>query len=507
MSRLSPCCIILTVLAFVAVAAGNGMADMGKAGTLIRDAEKLYFNGNAAEADGVLRQAEDLIAQALTGGDPAEMIKARSLDGKAKRLRTNIDRKLGAGVGPAPVPASPSRTAAGGSPTASAVPSQVQYRLKNINKNVEQGKEWLEKGRVSMARQSLEKARDQMREIEEKYGGKYPADHEDVVFATENLRAFQDSLTEAEARESAGKAEEAMRAEEAVKHSALWVERLKPYERGVGRPDHDPAKYFIGSFTEDEEELVRRTALYTEARAQMEAYRAEGPGEEASDELKEIVRQLDYQVASFAKSVQDGGEMYLRDARTQIEYLHKRSEEEAAKIGTGTLPLPMNKEAVARSRQLLDRASGILGSDDERIVTAEGQYGRIIELDGKIREARLSETRMTPDRFTGKGADEIKNKAKEILGVKIPGVRALRTTIVSPDWNEERVIEWTDTTRSALRYRVTAYVTAQVAGKRGDEAKIYTIHVARDRRSGGDWGPLYGHIMFEDLILEENVDK
>lgn len=506
MKRFSPYCLILIILAFVSVTAGNGLADMGKAGTLIRDAEKLYFNGKAAEADGVLRQAEDLISQALTGGDSTEMNKARSLDGKAKRLRKNIDRKLGAVAGPAPVSASPSK-AAGGSPAASAIPSQVQYRLKNVNKYVEQGKQSLEKGRVSTAGQFLEKAQDQMREIEEKYGGNYPADHEDVVFARNNLDTFQELLSEAEARESAAKAEKAMHAEEAAERSALWVERLKPYERGLGRPDHDPKKYFIGSFTEEEEEMGRRTALYTEVRGQMEAYRAEGPGEEATDELKEIVRQLDYQVASFTESLQDGGEMYLRDARTQIEYLHKRSEEEAAKIGKGTLPLPMNKEAVARSRQLLDRASRILGSDDERIVKAEGQYGRIIDLDGKIRQARLSETRMAPDKFAGKDAGEIKNKAKEILGVKKPGVRALRTTIVSPDWNEERVTEWTDTTRSALRYRVTAYITAQVAGKRGDEAKIYTIHVARDRRSGGDWGPLYGHIMFEDLILEENVDK
>ncbi|HNT58462.1 MAG TPA: hypothetical protein PKL99_11295, partial [Syntrophales bacterium] len=342
MKRFSPYGLVLIILAFVAVAAGNGMADMDKAGTLIRDAEKLYFNGKAAEADGILRQAEDLITQALTGGDSKEMNKARSLDGKAKRLRKNIDRKLGTGAASAPVSAAPSK-AAGGSPAASAIPSQVQYRLKNIDKNLEQGKQWLEKGRVSTARQFLERAEDQMREIEEKYEGKYPADHEDVVFARENLETFQELLSEAEARESAAKAEEAKRVEEAAKRSALWVERLKPYERGVGRPDHDPKKYFIGSFTEDEEEMGRRTALYTEVRAQMEAYRAEGPGEEATDELKEIVRQLDYQVTSFAESVQDGGEMYLRDARTQIEYLHKRSEEEAAKIGTGTLPLPMNK--------------------------------------------------------------------------------------------------------------------------------------------------------------------
>ena len=77
----------------------------------------------------------------------------------------------------------------------------------------------------------------------------------------------------------------------------------------------------------------------------------------------------------------------------------------------------------------------------------------------------------------------------------------------SADWAAESVIEWTDTTQSALRHRVTRAVSAQVAGKSGDATTLYTLHIAKDRRTDGSWGPLHGHIMFKDPILEENVQK
>ena len=507
MTRSSVWFVAFVTLGWIVLTAGSALADVGKADAFIRDAQKLYFNGKPAEADTTLREAEDLISEALTSSDPAVVKKAKGLEGKANRLRKDIDRKLGKVAGTASVERSIPKPPAGGAPDGLAMPSQVAFRLKGVNTAVDNGKAGLEKGRVSTARSNLDKALEQMREIEERYGGKYPPDHADVIAVKDNLRSFEKMVTEAETLEDAQKADAAAKAEVAVKSSAMWADRLRPYVTGMGRPGYDPKRYFIGSFTEDEKEMSARAALYTEVRARMEAYRAEGPGEDATDDLKEIVRQLDYQLESFTSSLRSGGESALREASTQIEYLYRRSGEEAAKIGTGVLPLPMSKDAIGRSRQLLDQASKILGSDDGRITEAEGQYARILELDGRIRTARLSETRMIPDKFTGKGAGEITDKAKGILAEKKPGVKALRATIVSPDWTEEKVVEWTDTTHSALRHRTTWYVTVQVAGKQGNEAKIYTIHVAKDRRSDGSWSPLYGHIMYEDPILAENVNR
>ncbi|HPX12307.1 MAG TPA: hypothetical protein PKW20_08470, partial [Syntrophales bacterium] len=118
-----------------------------------------------------------------------------------------------------------------------------------------------------------------------------------------------------------------------------------------------------------------------------------------------------------------------------------------------------------------------------------------------------SETRMLPDRFSGKDAGEIRDKAAAVLQEKKPGIRILRVTLIHPDWTEESVTEWTDTTHSALRHRTTRFLSVQAAGKLGSETKIYTIYVAKDRRTDGSWSALYGHVMYEDPILEENVNK
>jgi hypothetical protein len=67
------------------------------------------------------------------------------------------------------------------------------------------------------------------------------------------------------------------------------------------------------------------------------------------------------------------------------------------------------------------------------------------------------------------------------------------------------VIEATDTTHTALRYRTTRSVTAQVAAKRSGAVQLHTLDLSQDRQSDGAWGPLYGHIMFTDAMLEKNV--
>lgn len=497
---------VLFALAGILFAAGTVPADdAGTADTLIRDAQKLFFNGKTAEADETLKKAEDLLSRLLEGTDAASLSKVKSVAGKAAKLRKDIDRKLGKGAG------SPSQAAvktSGAVPAAGpAMPSFVASRLKGITSSIDNAKEWLDKGNVRSARNTLNRAADQMKEIEERYAGKYPPDHPDVVAAKEGLEALERAVAAEEAKAGAAKAEAAARAAQAAKESEEWVKRLEPYATGPGQPAHDPKRYFIGSFTEEEAEMNRRTALFPEVRSLMVEYREKGPGENASDTLKEIVRTLDYQIASFTDSLKSAGETYLRDARTQIDFLFKRAEQEAAKIGTGTLPIPLSQDAIGRSKRLLDQAARILGDGDPQITEAATKYNGILEMNGKICAARLSETRMLPDRFAGKGAMEIQDKARAILQEKKPGIRILRTTLIHPDWTEESVTEWTDSTHSALRHRTTRFLSAQVAGKLGDETKIYTIYVAMDRRSDGSWSPLYGHIMYEDPILAENVNK
>ena len=114
---------------------------------------------------------------------------------------------------------------------------------------------------------------------------------------------------------------------------------------------------------------------------------------------------------------------------------------------------------------------------------------------------------MTPDKFDGAELDDIKERAQQALKEKHPGTKILRTTVISEDWKEERVLEHTDTTKTAIRYRVTRSVSAQIAAKDDGKVSLYTMYVGKDQNSDGSWGPLKSHVMFEDPMLEENVDR
>jgi hypothetical protein len=114
---------------------------------------------------------------------------------------------------------------------------------------------------------------------------------------------------------------------------------------------------------------------------------------------------------------------------------------------------------------------------------------------------------MSADKYKGRTAAAIKQTARKIIKTKFPQATILRATLISSGWQEERVFEYTDTTRTAVRYRVTRSITAQVAARQGQDVSLYTLDISKDRRSDGSWSPLYGHIMFTDPMLEENVMK
>ena len=55
--------------------------------------------------------------------------------------------------------------------------------------------------------------------------------------------------------------------------------------------------------------------------------------------------------------------------------------------------------------------------------------------------------------------------------------------------------------------RTGMLVTTQWLADNLGDPDLVIIHVGKDRRTDGSWGDLYGHVMFTDPILEENVAK
>jgi len=224
--------------------------------------------------------------------------------------------------------------------------------------------------------------------------------------------------------------------------------------------------------------------------------------------LAEHARQLRYALDSFAKSHRSFVEESVTAAGEMLEYQERFLKTQEAKAAEGKeQPLTLQKDQLAESRTKVNLAVALAPADDGRIPKLRARWTDLEKRDAAIRKARVAHTRITPDRYTGRDLKELKAKAEHIVTEAISGPKVLRITVISADWKEESVLEHTDTTRTALRFRTTRSVTAQVAAKVGAEVKLLTLDISKDRQSDGSWGALYGHVMFTDPMLEENVGK
>lgn len=194
----------------------------------------------------------------------------------------------------------------------------------------------------------------------------------------------------------------------------------------------------------------------------------------------------------------------MSDAETALAHLLPRLETETRKLGGAQPPLPMSDDAFDPIGDKLARAGRLLGAHEPRVEAARARLDRALAMNQALRQARIAETRMATGQFKGEALPALRLKAAAVAAAARPDARMLRCVVSSPDWREESVIEWTDSTRTAWRHRVTRWVTAQAAVK-DSECRLLTLHLAQDRRADGTWGDLYGHVMHSDPMLEQNV--
>ncbi len=291
--------------------------------------------------------------------------------------------------------------------------------------------------------------------------------------------------------------------------SAQWLKKLRQYtDRYDLANERVNKKYLRVPATQDIKELNHLKAVYEEAKATFAAYqKAEFP-KGKSDELKVIEHELKDLLAEFPNE-------YEKNALRVMANPGKALNDTAARLAKDTtwindrkaLPLILGKDHLQALQKLVEKAASLGSAGDGSVAALKEKLAAIRAEDDKRRTVRTERTFMTADRFKGSEITALKTKALEIVKKKVPGSKPLRTTVISPAWKEESVWEWTDTSRTAIRHRVTRSLSAQVAGKLGGAVSRYTIHIAKDRQADGTWGQLYGHIMFTDPMLEKNVTK
>ncbi len=473
----------------------------------LRASEKAMYAGDMDTARQELDKAAALVEQ-VKQADPKN-IKIRLLEGRITKVKKTLDARA-----PKTEPAKTEGAAPQPAPAAQKLPGGVSYRLKEADRSLSKGERSLAdadsaasaESRAQSALAAVKEARDKMAEIEQKFSGQYPADHPDIKAMNDRIAALEKQANEAVAGAKQAQDAKAQAAAQAATASAGWITRLKPFVTAPGQEGADREKYLVPSATREEAEMAQRLRIYADASAALNEYKAANvttPTEELADIVKELARAL----KNFAASCESYSEEDFGDVEKKLGHAESFLAAQEAKVAAGESGILLQKDILVEIRGLLDRAASLAKKDDARVAKFQTQLDGLIARDAKLRAARVADTLMTADKFKGAEMDEIKQKAGEVLAKAHADAQVLRTTVISPDWKEESVIEHTDTTRTALRHRVTRSVTAQVAAKKGAETFLYTLYIGKDRRTDGTWGELRGHVMFTDRMLEENVSK
>ncbi len=285
-----------------------------------------------------------------------------------------------------------------------------------------------------------------------------------------------------------------------------WVDAFRPYvEVGAGSP-----KYLVVGVTVNQDEITQRAALLEEAKTLWQSY--EGGGEfphGKSRELLALEQQMQQRLAEMPESLRQSRALVSADVDKEFKrVLDYLTADTGWKDDVTKKPNLVMERDLVPLREALQRYATMAGADAAKLATLRETMTKIEQQDQANRAVRAERTYIDPDLYEGDDADDLRRKAGQIVKDKVAQAQVLRTTLPAEDWKQESVVEWTDTTHTALRYRNTRFMTAHVAAK-GADGKVYlhAVYLASDRQSDGSWGSLYGHIMWSDWMAEKNVNE
>ena len=492
----------------------------------IRNSQRAMFNGKMEESRDLLNKAGELIEQ-IKAADPGYS-RLKTLESKYAKQARDLDHRIPKDVpkiatpsapeapspSAAPGPSAPPATSASKPPAGDAkLPGGVTYRLKQVDKIINGADRVLNKKsaasdewRVKELESTVEQARGMMDDIQESYGDQIPPGHPEVVAREQKIKDFEAKVARFKGGVSADQEAAAQSEDRKKAQSDEWLAKLRPYVANKANPAYDESKYLIAGAVEDPSENARRKAIYDEAAALFDLYRNTEFPDGKTQELELVEKDLQYSLKSFAESHQSMSESHFQQAQQKLDHAAQWLERENAADDGKSQPKLLHKSILPEIERLVASAESA-APDDPRIPKMKAQLQDLRKQDAEVRKKRIARTFMTPDKFDGSELGDIKERAQKALKEKYPGAKILRTTVISEDWKEERVLEHTDTTKTAIRYRVTRSVSAQIAAKDGGQVELYTMYVGKDQRSDGSWEPLKSHVMFEDPMLEENVER
>ena len=284
-----------------------------------------------------------------------------------------------------------------------------------------------------------------------------------------------------------------------------WIDRLAPFvDGGMGSP-----KYLIASPTASAQQIAEQQAIFEEATLAFAEYqKAEFPLGK-SWRLETLEEAMASRLQEFPKAMAESQAMMSGDVGKRLDQMLAFMTRNAAwkEDVTKKPPVVMERD-LAPLREAVDAYAETVGTDDTKLAELRATLTTIETTNAEHRAIRADRTFQRPDGYTGSDLKELKSKAESVALAAYPKSKALHVTVPSRDWAIEDVVEYTDTTNSALRHRTTRSVRAEVAIKDAD-GKIWLqeIYLAQDKLPDAGWSALKGHTTWADPMSPKNVGK
>jgi hypothetical protein len=473
----------------------------------LRSAKSLMFKGKAEEAHGLLDEIQGKIDE-LKSSDPKHS-SIKGIERDYDKLKKDLSRRIGKETGTSKGEKSAvSETTSAGSDKLNSAAGRYVRKMDEAMKGVDRSlnsKSGTPESRIKAAQYEMKKVEGYWNDLQKKYPD--TLGHPDVVVAKGRMDAYYDKIgaygkTVSEEKAKEGQVKAAKKA-----GSNEWIAKLTPYVLMRGQQGYVPKKEFVASYTEDPKDMDQRMKLYVEASNLFDEFQKAQFPEGKTDELLDLEKKLAFKLKTYNEELKMAADRYFEKAASEIKRGKSNLDgnEERTKDGK-TKPILLHALVLNGIARDIAWAENLMPGDS-RIPELKKEFEALQKEQARWREKMIESTVMISHKFNGKESSALKEMSENIVKKKFSDAKILRVNVISSDWKEERALEYTDTTRTAIRYRITQSVTGQVAAKRGDDCFLYTTYMAKNRLSDGSWGQYYGHIMFTDRMLEKNLNK
>jgi hypothetical protein len=279
-----------------------------------------------------------------------------------------------------------------------------------------------------------------------------------------------------------------------------WIERLDPYRRN-GAKDVTRSINGAALYAEIERLTAEAEALWAEYQ---KVEFPDGKTKPLEDSEHYFKVSLEEARANLAYAISSR----LAAAQEKVEHIAAFFDaDQAWKTDTSKRPKPFATQLLDEAQRAIDELAGYVPERPEW-QSLQAKLDALKKESAQRQAANKALTFLRADKYAGPDADELKTFAKTLVPKAHEDATVLRLTIYTPDWKEETVTEWTDTTRTALRTRTTRTLMFNVAFKVKDGVFRDFGYLNQDRRTAGNWGSTYGHLAkYRDPMLEENVAR